>query len=81
MHRAKLATAALLVRWLRRSGWRHRVGRLRRTPSHSRRAGARLFALGSDKAGENATRKPHAAIGNQFLVSLAFRRAANTDAR
>src|SRR5277367_4340951 len=51
MHLAKLAAAALLVWGLRCSGWRREVGRLHRTPSHSRRAGARLLALGSDKAG------------------------------
>ena len=72
MHLAKLAAAALLVCRLRCSGWRHGVGRLHRTPSHSRRAGARLLALGSDKAGaENTPRKPHAAIQSQFFRLLA----------
>src|ERR1700733_1248722 len=59
MHLAKLAAAALLGSRLRCSGWRHEVGRLRRTPSHSRRAGARLLALGSDKAGARTTDQSH----------------------
>ena len=70
MHLAKLAAAALLVCRLRCSGWRHGVGRLRRAPWHSRRAGARLLALGSDKAGaENTTRKPHAVTSCRVFVS------------
>ena len=74
MHLAKLAAAALLVRRLRCSGWRHGVGRLRRTPSHSRRAGARLLALGSDKAGaENTARKPRATTQRRFGFLLPLR--------
>jgi hypothetical protein len=78
MHLAKLAAAALLVWLLRCSGWRHGVGRLRRTPSHSRRAGTRLLALGSDKAGaENTTLKTARPDREQVRV-LAARHPATT---
>jgi len=77
-HLAKLAAAALLGSRLWCSGWRHGVGRLRRTPSHSRRAGARLLALGSDKAGAKtpvANHMPQRTAGSRFSPHLIHRSA------
>lgn len=54
MHLAKLAAAARLVWRLRCSGWRREVGRLRRTPSHSRALGRDSLLWAPTKRGRRA---------------------------